>query len=376
MTLHSSYHVSPGTASSLESLVDRIERAPGDMIDVREFAQRQEALDLERLATTLPAGLSMEDLGGILHLALLTECATDSYATAIRERAERFDATWLGRFIDRVWVPDELTHHAPYKYMLMRLGFAEAELDQKVKQTQEKAFVHYGGDTPVHVTTFGMVQEYLTDHWHGLIARLLQQSAPHAAYMAQRIKRRETLHTVWYRDMTALQIEAEPSFVTYVAEELARFRMPGNSLVPELQRKADNWLPLMGADMDRVIKDLLRLLHQVLGTPRLLGRLVVHLAAEKGIRLGPLTSRDVEVAVNGLGGPGYGLVGEAVLEMGGLSYLYGPRPGATRGMVPMGTRLSGTLRALLRTWLAGQMALRMGTLAGVAPAGSRSEAPA
>ena len=68
--------------------------------------------------------------------------------------------------------------------MLMRLGFAESDLNRQIRETQEKEFVHFGGDTPVHVTTFGMVQEYLTDHWHGLVARLLQQSAPQAGYMA------------------------------------------------------------------------------------------------------------------------------------------------------------------------------------------------
>jgi hypothetical protein len=68
-----------------------------------------------------------------------------------------------------------------------------------------------------------MVQEYLTDNWHGLIASLLKEASPQAAYMATRIKRRETLHTAWYRDMTALQIEANPTYVTYVAEEVARF---------------------------------------------------------------------------------------------------------------------------------------------------------
>src|SRR6185295_16803050 len=111
-------------------------------------------------------------------LALMTECATESYATVIRERAEMFDADWLARFNDRVWVPDELTHHAPYKYILLNLGFAESELNREIKETQEKQYVHYGGDTPVHITTFGMIQEYLTDNWHGLISNLLRDASP------------------------------------------------------------------------------------------------------------------------------------------------------------------------------------------------------
>jgi hypothetical protein len=359
------YRISQDATSDLEALVSRIEAAPGDLIDVRDFAARQEAMDVTRLLETLPAGLSLEDLTGILHLALLTECATDSYAAAIRERAQRFDAEWLARFVDRVWVPDELTHHAPYKHMLLHFGFSEDEIDRQVAETQEREFVHYGGDTPVHVTTFGMVQEYLTDNWHGLIAKLLRVAEPQAAYMAQRVKRRETLHTAWYRDMTALQIEANPGHVSFVAEELARFRMPGNSLLPELQSKVDGWLPLMGADMDRVIKDMLRLLHQVLGTPHELGRLLFQVAAEKGIRIGPISTRDVERATTRLGAPGLGLVGEAALEMAGLDYLYARRD-STR--MPTGARVAGTLRDLVRTWLAGEMARRVSALTpGYAP---------
>ncbi len=166
--------------------------------------------------------------------------------------------------------------------------------------------MHYGGDTPVHVTTFGMVQEYLTDNWHGLIANLLRQASPQAAYMATRIKRRETLHTAWYRDMTALQIEANPSYAGYVAEEVAHFRMPGNSLVPELQGQAQRWLPLMGADFERIYRDVFRLLHRTMGNARLTGELLVRMASEKGVHLGPIPLHQVQAALKRLGGPGTG----------------------------------------------------------------------
>ena len=85
--------------------------------------------------------------------------------------------------------------------MFLNLGFSDAELDREIRETRERQYIHGSGDTPVHITTFGMIQEYLTDNWHGLIAGLMKNSAPEAAYIANRIKQRETLHTVWYRDM-------------------------------------------------------------------------------------------------------------------------------------------------------------------------------
>jgi hypothetical protein len=302
--------------------------------------------------------LDEDDLAGILHLALLTECATESYGAAIRERAKWFDAGWLARFNDDVWTPDELTHHAPYKYILLSMGFAEAELDRKIKETQDKQFTHYGGDTPVHVTTFGMVQEYLTDNWHGLIAKLLKEASPQAAYMATRIKRRETLHTAWYRDMTALQIEANPNYVQYVAQEVANFKMPGNSLVPELQAESMRWLPLMGANMERVFKDLLRLLNQTLGSVRLTGELVMTMAVEKGISLGPVSVKQMQVALNRLGGPGYGLIGEAALEAAGLEYIFKTERERQDSAFRLYDGVYERIRGLVRSWLARELQAR------------------
>lgn len=360
MGVGSTEYLLPEDAESrLDSLVSRIEAAPGPLIDPRESRSNWEPIALGEVLATLPAGLVEDDFVGILHLALLTECATDSYAAAIVERARWFDAGWLHRFTENVWRPDELTHHAPYKWILMNLGFAEYELDRQIRQTQEREFIHYGGDTPVHVTTFGMVQEYLTDHWHGLISMLLRPAAPQAAFWAGQVKRRETLHTTWYRDMTALQLEAEPDYMRYLVEELSRFRMPGNSLVPELQSQAERWLPLMGADMRRVVKDLLRLLHSTLGNPDRLGRLLVELAAMKSINLGPLTAHSVEAALNRLGGKGYGLVGEAALEMSGLGYLFRDKSRSPETSAAAGARAAAGIRGLLRSWLAAEMAARM-----------------
>ena len=353
------YSLPDESRSRLDGLVDRIQARPGDLIDLQEFIERQQSLNVREVLRTLPEGLSEDDLAGILHLALLTECATESYAAAIRDRARRFGAGWLARFNDEVWTPDELTHHAPYKYILLSLGFSEAELDSRIRETQEREFVHYGGDTPVHVTTFGMVQEYLTDNWHGLIASLLKEASPQAAYMATRIKRRETLHTAWYRDMTALQIEASPGYVAYVAEEVARFRMPGNSLVPELQSQADRWLPLMGANFERIFRDLFRLLHQTLGSARLTGELLVRMAAENGMSLGPVSAKQVQVALNRLGGPGYGLIGEAALEMAGLDYVFKTKRERQDSGFRFYEGVYEKVRSLVRSWLAREMAARV-----------------
>jgi hypothetical protein len=337
----------------LEKMVDGIEASPGRTIDPHEF---ETSVDTRKALTSLPEGISEDDFAGILKLAMLTECATDTYAYEISTRARQFSAGWLERFNERVWKPDETMHAEPFKLMLLGLGFSEAELDREIAETQAKEFEHTGGDSPVHVTTFGMVQEYLTDHWHGLIAKLLRPALPEAASMAYRIKQRETLHTVWYRDMTVMQLEANPDFVADVAFELARFRLPGNALIPDLQAEATRWLPLMGADFSRIARDLVRLLYMTVGSPRMMGRLAIELTETKGKTIGPVRPHQLHAVLNRFNGWGYGLVGEAVLERMGLEFMFQTDVDKARRQHDVTFRV----RERLRTWLARQLPNNVG----------------
>ena len=352
--LTATYRLPGDAAGRLDELVAGIERNPGKMVEPAEIAELQELVDLRRVSAALPPGLSEDDFVGILRLALLTECATDTYAAAISGRARRYGAGWLATFTERVWAPDEHTHHLPYRGMLLDLGFSADDLDRDIADAQERRLEHRSGDTPAHLTTYAMIQEYVTDRWHGLIAGLLRQRAPEAATMAHWIKRRETLHTIWYRDMTALQLEANPALLRHIAEAAAHFHMPGKSIAPELETHVPRWLALMGADVEQAARDLSRHLYDVVRDTRTAGELLVSIAAEKRIAIGPLPAPAVRAALNRLGGPGYGLLGEALLERVGLGYLFAPRQAG-------GTHepLSGRLRGMLRTWIGGQIDLSL-----------------
>jgi hypothetical protein len=337
------YSIPAETVRQLECMVDQIEQNPGRLVQAEDH---ETVLDMRGVLRSLPEGLSEEDFFGILKLALLTECATDLYANAISDRSRHYGAEWLARFNERVWVPDEYMHATPFKLALMGLGFSEAELDREMRETQEKEFIHVGGDTPVNICTFGMVQEYLTDHWHGLISKLLKPAAPQAAALTFHIKQRETLHMIWYRDMAAMQVAANPEMAHHVTYELLKFRLPGNSLIPELQSRAADWLPKMGADFAQVARDLIRHLHAIVASEKALGRLVVELAQEKDFGLAKLKGPQVRWALERYDGWAYGLVGEAVLERLGLSFIFKESEQ---------NDLRGRLRARLRGWLAAKL---------------------
>jgi hypothetical protein len=341
------YAIPETTYKQLEAMVARIEADPGRSLTPDEF---EVELDTSTVLASLPPGLSEDDFAGILKLAMLTECATDIYVHEISSRAREFKATWLERFNENVWKPDEYLHAEPFKRILLALGFSEAELDREIEETQAREFEHVGGDSPIHVTTFGMVQEYLTDHYHGLISKLLRPAMPEAAAMTARIKQRETLHMLWYRDMTAIQVEANPDFIHEVADELNRFRLPGNSLIPDLQSQATRWLPLMGADFNQIVKDMVRLLHNCAGSSERLGRLSFDLGSFRDSRLGPLKAQHLDWALNRFGGWGYGLVGEAILERVGCSYLF-----KSQHKENTQDGIAERTRGLLRTRLARQL---------------------
>ncbi len=341
------YSIPETTYNRLEDMVSRIEADPGRSLRPEEFDVE---LDTSRVLASLPPGLSDDDFVGILKLAMLTECATDIYVHEISSRAREYKATWLERFNENVWKPDEYLHAEPFKRILLALGHEEAELDREIEETQARSFEHVGGNSPIHVTTFGMVQEYLTDHWHGLISRILRPAMPEASAMTARIKQRETLHMMWYRDMTAIQVEANPEFVHNIAYELNHFRLPGNSLIPDLQSQAERWLPLMGADFNRIVHDMVRLLHNCAGSPEGLGRLALDLGSWRNSKLGRVRPQYVEWALNRFGGWGYGLVGEALLERVGCAYLFKPRHAENTK-----EGITERTRALLRTWLSNQL---------------------
>ena len=346
------YSVPAGATRALESLVDRIEAGPGDLIDRGELLRCQDTMDVAGMLAHLPATVTESDFVGILKLALLTESATDTYAATIDDCADRFDAAWLRRFTDKVWTPDESTHFLPYKLILLSLGFNEAELDGQIQETRERQYIHYGGSTPVHMTTFGMIQEYLTDNWHGLIGNLLEGSAPAAASVVRKVKRRETLHAVWYRDMTALQVEANPRFVDAIAEQIHEFHMPSMSLVPDLQSHGMRWQQSMGADFERNFRDLFRYVQETLGNPRLTGQLVLRLAAIKKINVGPVSSRLLDASLRRIGGPGYGIVGEAALQRVGLGYMFERSTERQDSAFAPYSGIHEKVRALVRDWIA------------------------
>src|SRR4051812_2698971 len=100
MPAQGKYRLSNHASRALESLVDKIEANPGDLIRPGEYDGGAPVFDCRAVLSSLPAEISEDDFVGILRLALLTEAATESYANLISEIGRDSDAGWLSRFTE------------------------------------------------------------------------------------------------------------------------------------------------------------------------------------------------------------------------------------------------------------------------------------
>lgn len=358
--MSSAYVLPHHTAVRLDSLVERIESSPIGSVRPGEMTPLKDDLNVKAVVADLPEGLSEEDLVGIISLSMLTECATDSYAQVFLDAAKEYDAPWLGRFTERVWVPDEYTHTDPFKHLLRDMGFSEQELEAAIKETKEKTYIHTCGKTPIELTTFGMIQEFLTDHWYGMLAKLLRRTAPEAARLATRVKRRETLHYVWYKEMSMIQVHDDPGLLPLVANTVTSFTMPGGSLVPQYQGRVLDWMTPAGTDFNYNARQMVRHLFDIAGDSKRAGQLLLDVAVVGGINLGRISTVRLQSVIDRLGGVGYELLGEAVLESVGLPMP--PGVGAhvdskIAGAVPTPSALYERMRSKVRSAIAGRIDL-------------------
>jgi len=341
MVIPADYRMSQAGFDKLNAYSAGIIRNPGQMIDPQVFEQIEEQIDLARLIAGLSNKIPYEDFVNALRLALLTESATDTYSVQFQEVAKMHGADWLAAFNERVWDPDEQTHRTPYFRTLVGMGCDPAELQREMKQAQERHFDRKGAKDPASITMFGTIQELVTDGYHGAVAFTLRPFAPLAAHGIFLVKKREKLHTEWYRKMTGIQLEHNPELLANAAYVTAHFEMPEVQVAPLYAPMGGDYSRMMGMNPSRVTKDLLRIFHQLTGDVHKTGQFLLEVGAEKGTKVKGINVRFLRSLFVHLHQTGF--VGEVILQSMGLSYLFQKEEEGT---------LRGRVRALLRSAVA------------------------
>lgn len=331
------YQMTDAGIEKLDAYSAGIVDNPGQMIDPRVFEEIEDQIDLARLVPGLANTIPYEDLVNALRLALLTESATDTYSVQFQEVAKNHGAGWLSSFNERVWDPDEQTHRTPYFRTLVSMGCDPAELRREMRQAQERQFDRRGANDPASITMFGTNQELITDGYHGSVAFTIKPYAPLAAHGIFLVKKREKLHTEWYRKMTAIQIEHNPDLLANAAYITAHFEMPEAQVAPQYAPMGGEYWEMMGMDRQQVMKDMMRVFHQLTNDVNKTGQFLLDVGAERGMHVKGISVKFLRSLFMQLHATGF--LGEVVLQAAGLKYLFQKEEERT---------LKGRVRALLR----------------------------
>ena len=274
---------------------------------------------------------SEEDVIKTFKLSMITESLTEQYAETFILGADLYKADWLKTYIKGFWMPDELGHTDPHKKILQNFGYSESELDNMLleakTQTNYKEH-HEAGLMPVQLTTFGLFQECITDYWYDLQASLFPASS-NPKKVLLKIKGREALHTVQYRDMTALQLEDDPGLLEPCLYTTAHFEMPGNkiSLVSEYESKAQKWIPLMGGSVSELLKKIIIHVQKLTDDPSVIAKIIFGISTDKElVYLQKFPRSQIYTMVKSFTGC-HGLIGEIILESLGIGSRVKPLPG-------------------------------------------------
>jgi len=164
---------------------------------------------------------------------LLTEDNLPSYHREIATRFGRDGAwgTWVGR-----WTAEENRHGVALRdYLVVTRGVDPVALERARMDYMTLGY-DSGDKTPLEAVAYVSFQELATRVSHRNTGRATGD--PIADKLLARIATDENLHMVFYRDLIAAALEADPAAtLSAIATELETFAMPGAS-APQFRRRA------------------------------------------------------------------------------------------------------------------------------------------
>ena len=286
-------------------------------------------LDLKNMGETFTpedlikvANLDSSEIVDSFRLSLITESLTEQYSQTFKIGAKTHGADWLENYISGFWEPDELGHADPIKNILIALGIDKSSIEYEIQYAKESTNYynhHKSGFHPVQLTTYGMIQECITDYWYGLQRGLFPRNSK-MSQIISKVKGREALHTVQFRNLTAIQIDADPELLDNVIYAILNFHMPANEIEPvkEIESKTQEWIPKMNGEVIELLRKIIFNLSIALDDKDKLGKLFTKYASSSDHRfIKFIPNSFLSQAIDRIR-PGYGIVGEIVLEELGL----------------------------------------------------------
>ena len=279
-----------------------------------------EKISLDKIASHTE--MTQDEIVDIFRLSLITESLTDQYSETYMTGARNHNAHWLSNYVKNFWEPDEMGHAQPFKTILMDFGIDEYRLDESIRdaiQQSEYHVSHSSGFHPTSLTTYGLIQECVTDYWYEL-QRGFFPTGSDASKLVSKVKGREALHTIQFRNMTAIQLESDPSLIEEIILATMNFEMPANHIPPvkHIEAKTQAWLPKMNGNVTELLHRIIKHIYEVLVDRKSLGKLLTTYASKSEQNfISYLPNHILSKAIEHING-GYGIVGEIVMDEIGL----------------------------------------------------------
>ena len=262
--------------------------------------------------------MSAVELTDTFRLSFITESLTEQYAETFHKGAHIHEAQWLSDYITGFWEPDEKGHADPFRNVLTDFGIDKRKLEIEVELANEQtnySSKHGSGLHPISLTTYGLIQECITDYWYEL-QRSFFPSKSYTAKAIGQVKGREALHTVQFKTLTAIQLEQDPLLLELIIQTIKNFQMPANHIptVSSIEHRTQSWIPHMNGSIYELLKRILSNIYAVLQDKGLFGKILLEYASESEQRiLARFPNEVISRAISSMrGGPGF--VGELILE--------------------------------------------------------------
>lgn len=239
-------------------------------LDKHEKKRRPISLDDYDWDNIRPNNIS-QSLIDSLFFVTLVESDTHAYAQKLLEAADKYNAPYLRRFIDRTWVPEEDMHHVPLREYLAHAGLEPKEvIDAAIAKVRSIDFTHGEGYTELRASSYGWMQEHATFRFYQVMPNSLrtdekQYKDPVLVKILLDIGKQENFHRAFYLLAVRTILNHEPERWREVARTAAEFQMPGHIVTPEQQAKATGWAMEFGLDPKSVKSDYIEELVKLIG---------------------------------------------------------------------------------------------------------------
>lgn len=204
--------------------------------------------------------LVVPDLRQMLVLVAGVESNPIDPAIIQRNVAIAEGATGKLRFLDNVWLPEELGHAAvTYEMAIRSGGISGSQMDEHVNRIKERGFGIGVNYSLIKTDIYSWIQEKAARYTYNPTMKAGSKDpvinkgfTDHAG--------QESFHAhVYYEDAKAI-FAANPQHKDYLADQVieavADFILPGHYMFPELQKDSPKWAKSLGFPYKLLLKEL------------------------------------------------------------------------------------------------------------------------